>query len=222
MENTEQKLHKPSSKDTFDLNLLIRGFLYQLPFIRGNNYEYAYYFTFKRSMKAYAHEFSDPWEMMIDSDQFFLNTGDPVVVNCCKVSDSFTALEVELCNRFGIDNMEVVLDPVARYEGERYKPFRSCFKRLKNYKRLKIQYEGALQDYIDYLYRIGCVITTGKYRILPIFNRYFAGDEEASLRLLNDDDHIIVLIKRCIGEVRGFLNELKELDNKKGKKLKVI
>ena len=49
MKTLETKIDKISASDPFDFQLSIRGLIYQLMEMHSNIYEYAYYFTFKRT-----------------------------------------------------------------------------------------------------------------------------------------------------------------------------
>ena len=218
METIENKVKKPSANDPFDLDLLIRGVLLQLIEMGSNLYEFSYTFTFKRTMKAYAGEFNDPFEKMIDQWDFFLDTGDPVVINCVRVEQMINKLAHDLRVLFGLDLQDVVADQMARHESARFAPLRLLYKRSKSYKQLKLCYEQSILDYIAYFYRIATVITVGKYKIPPIFNKQFILDEHVSLWLLNSDDATVVLLQDMIGLLRLQLEDLRAVPVKKKSK----
>jgi len=210
MENSKDNIVKPSAKDPFDLELLIKGLIYQLIEMSSNTYEYTYYFTFKRSMKSYADHFNDAFEMPVDDQQFFLNTGDEVVINCCRVDKILIKLERALALSFGLELDQVAEDVDAETQSLRFAPLRMMYKHSKSYKKLKMFYERSVQDYIAYLYKICCVLTTRKYRIPSVFYKQFAKNE-SPFWLLNAEDKTIMLLTQAITSLKFELQLLRDL-----------
>jgi len=217
METIKIQPVKIYANDPFDLNLCVRGVIIQLVEMTSNIYEFAYYFTFKRSRKDYAAEFNNPFTMPITDMEFFLDTGDAVVLSCCSVDDTLLALMVELTQRFGIDQEDNLEDPVAQAQSRRFAPLRQVSKKSKSYKRLKINYERSVVDYIAYLYQIAAVITASRYRIPLVLKKQFLLPETVSLRLLNDDDLTVALLKDTIIRLRQNLADFRELAGGKKK-----
>jgi len=216
MDTLRIKIDKISASDPFDQQLSIRGLIYQMTQMNSNLYEYAYYLTFKRACKEYADIFKDAYDMPIDEQCFFLGTGDQLVLNCCSSYDKILSLQRELMRRFFIDEIDNLQDKVAEVQSRRYAPYRLLYKRSKSCKRLKMQYERTLLDYIEYLYKFACVFTASNYRIPLVLKRQFFKEEEASLRLLNSDNDTVALLIEAIIGLRADLEALRQLNvNKK-------
>jgi len=219
MKTLETKIDKISASDPFDFQLSIRGLIYQLMEMHSNIYEYAYYFTFKRTRKEYAREFNDAFEMPITEQSFFLDTGDRVVIHCCNVETKLLDLQEELTRRFLIDLMDNCQDQVAEVQSKRFAPYRMLYKKSKSYKKLKIYYEKTLVQYIEYLYKMGCVFTASTYRVPLVLKRQFLKHESLSLRLLNCDDDTVALLMDYIVSLRVELETFGQLNiNKKNTK----
>lgn len=217
MESIKALPSKITANDPFNLSLTIRGLVFQLIPMSSNVYEYAYYFTFKRSRKSYAHEFNDAWKMPIDKQRFFLDTGDLVVINCCSVENKILDLKIELMRRFAINEKENYQDEVAHAQAKRFEPYRMMYKNSKSYKKLKMYYERTILEYIEYLYKIACVLTASSYRIPLILKKQFLLEDNLSLRLLNSDDDTVVLLMNVMTSLRIDLANLRSLDAKKKK-----
>jgi len=215
MKTLNNKVEKPTANDPFDLTLLIRGMVLQLIQMSSNVYEFAYTFTFKRTMKAYKEEFYDPFDKMVEDQEFFLATGDPVVINCVHAENIFHDIKNTVMMRFRLNLEDLVKDPATYRESLRFAPLRLHYKRSKSYKKLKSCYERSLLDYIKYLYQIACVITIEKHRIPAVFNKQFVSNEEQSLWLLNSEDATVTLLKDGIAVIRKQLQQLRELNNMK-------
>lgn len=208
----EKKIDKISVSDQFDAQLSIRGLIFQLAEMGNDMYEYSYYLTFKKTYKEDARVFNDAHEMPIEEQSFFLKTGDPFVINCCSVENKILDLKDELMRRFQIDEMDNTEDEVAEVQSERHVLYLLFYKRSKSYKRLKIQYERALLEYISYFYKFACVFTASNYRIPLIFKKQFLKDEAISLKLLNSDDDTVALLMEYIISLRVDLDAWRNLN----------
>jgi len=209
--------NKILASDQFDLRVCISGLIYQLMGMSSNAYEFAYYLTFKRSLKEYAMEFNDAFDKIITDPSFFLETGDRIVINCCSVDSKILKCKRELMQRFLIDEMDNCQDKIAIAESKRYAPYRMLYKRSKSYKKLIMYYERSLQEYIEYLYKFACIITASNYRIPLVLKRQFLKEEAVSLRLLNSDDDTVALLMELIISLRVNLATLRDLNANKKK-----
>jgi citrate synthase len=217
MKNLEIKIDKITVYDQFDFQLSIRGLVFQLLKMNEDIYEYAYYLTFKKTCKADAKKFDDAWEMPVTQPNFFMETGDPFVINCCSVQKKIQNLTGELMRKFEIDEFELNKDKVAKVQSARHAPYMMIYKRSKSYKRLKTQYERTLLEYIYYFYKLACVFTASKYRIPLVLKRQFLKEEAVSLWLLNSDDDTVALLMKYIVSLRIDLAGVRELNSKKSK-----
>jgi hypothetical protein len=217
MKYLEKKIEKISANDQFDLQLSIRGLIFQLVKMSEDIYEYAYYLTFKKTCKADAELFNNAWEMPVTHPHFFMETGDHLVINCCSVQKKIQDLIDELMRRFQIDDIKVREDEIAIIQSERHAPHMMIYKRSKSYKRLKLEYERTLLEYIYYFYKIACVCTASKYRIPLVLKRQFLKEEAVSLWLLNSDDDTVALLMEYIVSFRIDLAGVRELTSKKTK-----
>lgn len=209
---------KVSRNDPFDLNLSIRGLGVIITYMHSDLYEYMYYLTFKRSMKSHQKEFSDPWAPHIDNLDFFLETGDPFVLNLYSATLKLINAKRELTLRWGIDEEEELADPYIVAQSTRFRPYLLLFKKSKSYKRLTAYYERALSEYISCLYSYACAFTAESFKIPLILKRQFDLPGAESLRLLNQDDHNVALLKDLITDLSKDLEELKALRLKKYQK----
>jgi hypothetical protein len=208
---TGELLSKISANDSFDDSLFIRGVVHQLLHMYSNVYEFRYYFTFKKTRKRFSKEYHNPYKMSIFEEQFYLDTGDLVVRNCCSVLRKISVLKGQLMTSFAIDEMENMRDKVAEIQAKRYAPYRLIFKKSKSYKKLKVYYERSLLEYINYLYKVASVITCSNYRIPKVFGKQFLLENAVSLRLLNIDNDVVAAIKEVIEGLRKDLADLRSL-----------
>lgn len=205
---------KITQSPNFDLKLCMKGLSVLITYIYSDIYEYAYYLTFKRSMKSYASEFNDPWDAPVDAE-FLENTGDPYVLNCCMVIDQIIACKVELDLRFGIDQVDNLEEEASKLEADRFMPYFLVYKQSKSYKKMVQFYDRFLTETIEVLYLYACVLTSGKYRVPLVLKRQFKLADEESLRLLNQDDDNVLLLMELIVGLKKHLADLKALGVKK-------
>jgi hypothetical protein len=209
---------KVSRNDPFDLSLSIRGLGVMITYMHSDLYEYMYYLTFKRAMKTHSREFSDPWEQAIDNLDFFAQTDDPFVLNLHSASIKLINAKHELNIRWGIDEEEELSDDHIVFQSQRYRPYLLLFKRSKSYKKLTAYYERSLTEFIDCLYSYACAYTAQSFKIPLVLKRQFKLPGPESLRLLNQDDNNVALLKELITNLSKDLEELKLLREKKYKK----
>ena len=208
---------KITANDIFNRRISIEGLIFQLTQMNNNLYEFAYYFTFKRSRKSYRNEFYDPYEVQIPEWEFFRGIEDPVVQHCYSTGMLLHDLAHELLKRTGKDILHYRKDREGWAEAERFAPFSLISKNSKSYKRLKLYYERSLIEYIEYCYKYACVFTASKYRIPQVFKKQFLLEEAVSLRLLNSDDDIVAMLIECIGSLRQLLADFRALGVKANK-----
>lgn len=209
---------KISRNDPFDLKLSMRGLVLQMNYILLDFYEFAYHFTFKRTMKTYDKEFQDPYIQIIDDYEFFESTKDPVVLNIIKAHVRLHECKTLFILNYGIEENEDSGNEAIKEEAMRYEPYKLMYKRSKSYKKLKLYYERALVENIDYFYTYACALTASSYKIPLVLKRQFALPEPESMRLLNQDDHNIVLLKELITGLKKDLEDFRLLPvNKKAK-----
>lgn len=200
--------------DPFNLKLSIRGLVMQLAASYFDFYEYAYFFTFKRSLKEYGHEFRDPYDQLIEDDDFFNNSTDPMVRSCLSVQDKIIDVQEQFRVNWGIDHEEDMHSEIVQRESNRFQPYKLNYKRSKNYKKLKLAYEKTLVDSIANYYLFASAITASKYRIPLVLKRQFELPIPASLKLLNHDDHNVVILMELICGLKEDLDELRMQDQK--------
>lgn len=205
---------KISRNDPYDLDLFIRGLGVLLTQMHSDLYEYIYYLTFKRSMKAYAKDFNDPWEQAIEHLDFFEKIEDPFVQNCLSAQQRLIDCKVELTLRFGIDEVEDLEDPLMSVQALRYRPYMLVFKRSKSYKKLKLYYERSLSEFIESLYLYACALTAESYKIPLVLKKRLNLPDEESFRLLNQDDHTVELLTELIKGLKKDLSDLRLLMKK--------
>lgn len=210
-------IKKISAKDPFELRLFINGLIRQMVNMNSNIYEFAYFFTFKRSRRAYSLEYNDPYDMYIHEMHFFIDTKDPVVINTCAVRERIIAFKVALMRKYLVDEIENLTDATAIAQSKRFAPYRMLYKKSKSYKKLKVYYERSILDYIEYLYKVACVLTASNYRIPLVLKKQFQAGEELSLRLLDTDNDVIVLLIELITGLRKDLADLRSIPEVKKK-----
>lgn len=201
--------------DPFDLNLCIRGLGDLVTDLHSDIYEYAYILTFKRSMKMYAKEFNDSADAPIDDLEYFLTTGDLYVVNCYQAMQKLIDYKFELMRRFGIDEVDDLLDDAILLESKRYKPYCLISKRSKSYKKLILYYERLLVETIKCLYTYTCVLTAQSYKIPRVLTKQFDLPEPDCYRLLNSDDNNVVLLNELIVDLKIVLVDLRRINAEK-------
>jgi hypothetical protein len=172
-------------------------------------YEYMYYLTFKRSMKAYAKEFNDAWENSIDHDEFFEGTNDRIVQNCYQAHGKLIDCKQELILRFGLHEAEDLESRQIITEAQRYHPFQLLFKRSKSYKKLSLYYERTLEGFIECLFIYACSLTAERYKIPLVLKRQFKGPVEEWFKLLNHDDPTVELLQTLILDLHQELSALR-------------
>lgn len=211
---------KPSRNDPFDPRLCLRGLVIIVTYMHSDAYEFLYYFTFKRSMKAYAREFNDAWEQSIDHDDFFEGNPDPFVQNCRRVQNRLIDFKLAMILRLGIDEFEDHDDEELLAEAQRYRPYLLAHKRSKSYKKLKSYFDRAISGYIDCLYKYACALTVEGYKIPLVFKKQFLLDDQQSLRLLNQDNNQVELLIELITDLKKDLLNLRFLMEKRISKAK--
>ncbi|CAM3959095.1 hypothetical protein SAMN06265348_104226 [Pedobacter westerhofensis] len=209
---------KVSRNDPFDLNLSVRGLGVSITYMHSDLYEYMYYLTFKRSMKSHSREFRNPWEQSIDHLDFFGQTDDPFVQNMYSATGKLIEAKYELCIRWGIDEEEDLINEDILVQSQRYQPYLLMFKRSKSYKKLLAYYERALTDFISCLYLYACAYTAQSFKIPQVLKKQFDLPEPEQLRLLNQDDNTVALLKDLISGLNQDLAALKILMDKKYKR----
>lgn len=209
---------KPSRNDPFDLNLCIRGLGNLLTAIHSDLYEYVYYLTFRRSMRAYRDDFPHPYIEDIEHMVFFENTGDPYVSSCLSAHNKIAKAKIELSIRWGIDELEDLENESIIIEELRFRPYLSCYKNSKSYKRMTLIYERSLIGIIESLYLYACALTAQSNKIPLVLKRQFKLDDDLSLRLLNEDDNNVSFLKTLIvglkEDLLHFQSLLKEREDK--------
>jgi hypothetical protein len=207
-----------SRNDPFDLSLSIRGLGVMITYMLSDSYEYMYYLTFKRTMKLYVKDFNDAWLKAVEDADFFLGTGDPFVPICHSATIKLMEAKKELCLRWGIDEVEDLQDLAIILQAQRFSPYILIYKQSKSYKKLTQYYERALSEYIECLYLYACAFTALSYKIPLVLKRQFRLPEPEGLRLLNQDDNNVDLLKELIVDLKKDLVDFKALREKKYKK----
>jgi len=196
----------------------MRGLGVLMTYMHSDLYEYMYYLTFKRTMKSYSKEFNDAWAQGIDDIDFFGKTDDPFVKNCNHVHDQIIDCKLELMVRFGIDEVEDLENEALILQSTRFRPYFLLYKRSKSYKKLKLYYERTLIGFTECLYWYACAITAQSYKIPLVLKKQLVLSDQESLRLLNQDDNNVELLKDLIQRLQKDLGALKLLDIKKAAK----
>lgn len=193
--------------DPFDLKLTIRGLAHQIMWCYSDIYEYAYYFTFKKGMKAYEHEFDDAFELYVAETDYFKDGADPLVLNCHKAINRLTAVRDEIVLNWGLDEEKDLKSELVLWESSRYNPYKLNYKVGKTYRRLEHFYERTLAENITYFYLVACALTASKYRIPAVLKKQFEQPMPQSLRLLNHEDHNVSLLINLITGLQEDLDE---------------
>jgi hypothetical protein len=197
--------------DPFNYKLSLEGFNLRLAFMQSEIYDYTCTWTFRKEYKAFANDFEDRWDELVDDFEFFLRTEDPWVMHAVKVRKTMLQFADRLEEDYGLDWSIVEYDPEILAQSKRYAPFELVYMYTKSYKKLKLYYERTLISHINYLYTIACMFSAGKYRIPRVLKHNFKIDDPASLRLLNHDDELISLISEVIELLMGHLQDLNKL-----------
>lgn len=212
---------KISRNDPFNLNLCIRGLGNLLTFMHSDIYEYMYYLTFKRSMRAYKKEFNDALHKSIDDGAFFEDSTDLYVKSCTSACHKIMYCKLELALRWGIDEIEDLENVDLKVQAQRFKPFFLVSKRSKSYRKMVLFYERTLSGIIESLYLYACALTAKTYKIPLVLKRQFKLPDAVSLWLLNQEDNDVELIKELIIELKTDLSHFKLLIENKGKLPKI-
>ncbi|WP_316819162.1 hypothetical protein [Pedobacter nyackensis] len=202
---------KPSRNDPFDLSLSMRGLGAVVTRMHSDIYEYVYHFTFKKYLKSYIRDFKDPWEQPIEHDDFFNEVDDPVVKSCFAAMRRLVDYKIELNLIFGIDEIADLEDEYIVVESKRFKLYLLVYKRSKSYKKLKLYYERTLTGFIETLSMYAYALTAQSYKIPLVLKRQLALPGEESLRLLNDDDSNVAMIKELVIGLKKDLEDFKSL-----------
>lgn len=189
---------KTSRNDPFDLNLCMRGLGVVITHMHSDVYEYIYHFTFKKTMKSYSQDFKDPWDQYIEDEAFFRDIEDPWVHNALDTMTRLIEYKIDLCLRFGIDEVEDSQDEAINLESTRFYPYTLVFKRSKSLKRLKLYYDRTISGFIESLSLYAYALTAQSNKIPLVLKRQLKLPEQESLRLINHDDSNIELIKELI------------------------
>jgi hypothetical protein len=161
-------------------------------------YEYIYHFTFKKTMKSYSQDFKDPWDQYIEDEAFFRDIDDPWVHNALDTMTRLIEYKIDLCLRFGIDEVEDSQDEAINLESTRFYPYTLVFKRSKSLKKLKLYYDRTISGFIESLSLYAYALTAQSNKIPLVLKRQLKLPEQESLRLINHDDSNIELIKELI------------------------
>lgn len=205
-----------STKDQFNLNSSIRGLALLTMYIYSDIYEYMYYFTFKKVMKSYSQNFNHAWDQYIGEVEFFEQIDDPFVQNCLHTETKLINFKLELMVRFGInDEPEETEDETVILQAGRFRPYILQSKRAKSYKKLRLHYERTITETINSMYLYACSITAQSNKIPLVLKRQFKFPEQECLKLLNQDDDNVELIKGLIVGLKKDLNEIRLLIMKK-------
>lgn len=186
---------KPSRNDLFDFNLCMRGLGNLVTHMHSEIYEYVYYFTFKKSLKSYQRDFSDPWEQHLEDDEFFRATDDPVVICCLDTMQRLVDYKLKLNLIFQIDEMNDLRDEMIITESTRFQPYLLTYKHSKSYRKLKGYYERTLSGFINSLLLYACALTAQSNKIPLVLKRQLKLPGATSLRLLNQDDVHVEMLK---------------------------
>ncbi|WP_316753448.1 hypothetical protein [Pedobacter gandavensis] len=202
---------KNSTNDPFDLDNCIRGLSILMSSVHSDFYEFVYYLTFKKEFREYYSEFNNPWESPIEDGVFFEDVTDPCVQNCLKAFTIIGQARAELDSWFGFSYGEDEELRMATYEieGLRFKPFQVFFKRSKSYKKLKLSYERSLAEFIHSMFLYSCALTAQSNKIPLLLKRQFKLTNDDAYRLLNHDDHQVVLLIGLMKGLKKLLNELR-------------
>lgn len=211
---------KTSRNDPYDRKLSTRGMTLLMNYILSDLYEFAYHFTFKRSMKTYGKEFQNPYIQTIDDYEFFESTKDLVVLNICKAHRKIHECKMLFALNHGIEEEEDGQNELILLEASRFDIYKLLYKRSKSYKKLKLYYERTLTDIITSFYTYACALTASSYKIPLVLKRQFQPDDPESMRLLNQDDHNVVLIIELITDLQTELQGIRLLNTKKVKVIK--
>lgn len=200
-----------SRNDPFDHNLCVRGLRLLITYMHSDLYEFAYYLTFKKSLKSYSKEFNDPWVNSIDHDEFFKKIEDSFVQNCIDAQNELIYCKLAMNLRFGIEEIEENEDELIISQAGRFRPYFLVHKRSKSYKKLIHYYERTLVGFIKSLYTYACALTAQSYKIPLVLKKQFDLNEEESLKLLNQEDNTVALLIDLIKDLRRDLRNLREM-----------
>lgn len=202
---------KTSTNDPFDLDTCTRGLSILMTSVHSDFYEFVYYLTFKKAFRQYYSEFNDPWELPIEDGDFFNEVDDPFVQNCLKAFTIIGHTKAELNTWFGIDEFEDGQTAKYVFEGMRFKPYQSFYKRARSYKKLKLCYERSLSEFIHSLFLYACALTAQSNKIPLLLKRQFNHSNDDAFRLLNQDDDQVALLITLMKDLKKRLNELRLL-----------
>lgn len=212
---------KKSTNDQFDVRLCMRAVGTLVTFMHSDIYEYVYHFTFKKSFKAYAGDFKDPWAQHIDDDEFFMDTEDDLVKSCLISMGRLIEYKYALNVIYGIDEAEDLQDENVLFESTRFQPFKLFIKRSKSYKRLKMYYDRTLSSMIDSLCMYTYVLTAQRYKIPLVLRRQLKLPAEENLRLVNHDDSNVAMLEELIAGLRQDLEDFRFLSLNKAERNRV-
>lgn len=200
-----------SRNDTFNLTLCIRGLGVLVTYMHSDIYEFVYHFTFKKSMKLYAKDFKDPWQQIIEDDDFFSEINDPVVQNCLIAMGKLIDYKQEIALRFGIDEEEDLSDEFITSQAWRFKTYRLVYKHSKSYKKLIAYYDRTLSGIIASLSLYACALTAQSYKIPLVLKSQLNLPGLDNFRLLNRDDNNVELLIDLIVELKKSLEGFRSL-----------
>ncbi|TDQ11086.1 hypothetical protein [Pedobacter metabolipauper] len=203
---------KISNNDPFDLHLCMRGLGNLITHMHSELYEYLYYFTFKKSMKAYAGEFNDAWDQGINDLDFFKEIEDPFVQNCFLAEIMLIDCKNEMVRRFGIDEIEDLNDEHILLQSERFKPYFLVYKNSKSYKKLRLFYIRALTDHIKSLHLYASAITAQSYKVPKVLRQQLDLPGEESMKFLNHEDNNVILLMELMTGLKKILEDFKVLN----------
>ncbi|RZK39179.1 MAG: hypothetical protein EOO90_19760 [Pedobacter sp.] len=169
-------------------------------------FDYCYYITFKRTLKEYKEEFSDPYEQPIWDLDFFTDVDDAYVQQLSKISGILVEYSADFLFRNGMDD-EKVQNLFDEEQALRYAPANRHYIYKKGYRQLLIDTHQYIESVIETLYLYACAITMESYQLPKYMRCKVVYTLDESLRFLNLENY----------EVNTLTELILILDNEKEK-----
>lgn len=195
----------------FDRERTIKGLRIRVGILQVDLYAYLFEFTFNFVYKDHKAELEDRDMELYDDDDFFMETGDPYVLNSLLARNVLMEIESKLYTVYdsNIDFQDYQTTDIL--EAARIKTYTLLDKESASHSKLSLNYEKTLISYTEYLYTMACIFTTSSYEIPKTLKEAFVIGSNENLDLINSDIYIVDILKDAIDKMLIILEHMQKL-----------
>lgn len=206
------KTTKPT--DPFELTPCIHGMTTFITYAYTQILNFCYALTFKKSLKALAHEFKDPEENPINDVEFFQDIDDPIVRNGYSSATLLINYIYPFLLRYNLDHEEI-MDLNLNDEAKRYAPTFITYLRGKSYLQTSLAYQRFLEELSNTFYHYACALSLNSYQIPVHMRTSLNYTPQGSFKWLNSDHYEVQSLIELIEALQKIEAELKEIITRK-------